>query len=156
MQQDNKIFSFTFTREEAIEYYTYLLSSTKANRLKQIFFIFSVPLLLVLTYIFFKIRNIFISIVFAVAAIIWMMIIAPRFWHAYTSNNIGEKFLINNNLTVFTEVKVIIENNRMIIDGKEYLLNDNVRVVKTRLLTIFFFPGQPVALPNRILDNINK
>ena len=155
MAQDIKTFRFTFTREEAVEYYTYLLSSTAANRLKQIFFIFSVPLLLVLTGVFFKIRNLIISIIMAVVAIVWIMIIAPRFWHAYTRNNIGEKFLKNNNLTVFPEVKVVIEKNRMTVDGKEYLLADKVRIVRTRLLTIFFFPGQPVALPNRILDTLN-
>lgn len=152
MEEKTREYSFTLTRQEAIEYYTYLLSSTRANRLKQFFFIFSIPLVILLSYFFFKPGNLVICMIMAAVSIMWMTMIAPRFWKAYTFNNIGEKFLEKNNLTEFPKVDVTIRNSRMTVNGKEYDLNDVIRIVKTGSLTIFFFPGQPIALPDRIIE----
>lgn len=146
-----KEFSFTFTEDEVIDYYTYLLSSSTSNRLKQFFFVFSVPLLLLLTYLFFKINNTILNIVFITAAVVWIMILAPRFWKSYTRINIGKNFLKKNNITKFEEVKVQVSDGYMIVNGKKYEINDKVKIVKTPFISIFFFPGQPVAIPNRFL-----
>ena len=152
MEDKTRQYSFAFTREEAIDYYTYLLSSTRSSRLKQFFIMFSVPLVMLLSYYFFKVTNITVRVIMAAVSIIWVVMIVPRFWKAYTSNNIGEKFLEKNNLTEFPQVNVTIRYDTIIVDGKEYDLYDLKRIVKTELLTIFFFPGQPIALPNRIID----
>ncbi len=152
MEEKARKYSFTFTKQEAIEYYTYLLSSTRANRLKQLYFIFSIPLVILLSYFFFRPGNMVICMIMAAVSIMWMTLIAPRFWKAYTLNNIGEKFLEKNNLTEFPRVDVIIRNDCMTVNGKEYDLNDLIRIVKTGSLTIFFFPGQPVAVPNRVIE----
>lgn len=146
-----KEFSFKFTEDEVIDYYTYLLSSSTSNRLKQFFFMFSVPLLLLLTYLFFKINNIILNIVFIIAAVVWIMILAPRFWKSYTRINIGKNFLKKNNITKFEEVKVKVSDDYMLVNGKKYEMNNQIKIVKTPLISIFFFPGQPVAIPNRFL-----
>lgn len=146
-----KEFTFTFTKAEAVDYYTYLLSSKPSNRLKQIFIIFSVPLLLILTVVFFKLNQILIRIGVTVVSIVWIMIIAPRFWKNYTKINIGEKFLEKNNL-VFKPVKVKVEETALTVDGKRYEVTDKVKIVKTPMVTIFFFENQPVAIPNRFLN----
>lgn len=146
-----KEFSFKFTEDEVIDYYTYLLSSSTSNRLKQLFFMFSVPLLLLLTYLFFKINNIILNIVFIIAAVVWIMILAPRFWKSYTRINIGKNFLKKNNITKFEEVKVKVSDDYMLVNGKKYEMNNQIKIVKTPLISIFFFPGQPVAIPNRFL-----
>lgn len=93
-----KEFKFTFKEEEVIDYYTYVLSSLPSNRLKQVFIIFSIPLLLILSYIFFRINNFVISIIFIIVGVIWALVIAPRFWRSYTKINIGKKFLEKNNI----------------------------------------------------------
>lgn len=146
-----KEFSFKFTEDEVIDYYTYILSSSTSNRLKQFFFMFSVPLLLLLTYLFFKINNIILNIVFIIAAVVWIMILAPRFWKSYTRINIGKNFLKKNNITKFEEVKVKVSDDYMLVNGKKYEMNNQIKIVKTPLISIFFFPGQPVAIPNRFL-----
>lgn len=148
-----KEFKFVLTKEEVIDYYTYLLSSTKSNRLKQLFFVLSIPSLLLLSYVFFKIKNNVIITIFVTVAVIWIMIIAPRFWKIYTRINIGEVFLKKNNLTQFEEVKIKLYKEKLIVNKTEYSLNKDVRIVKTKLLTIFFFPNQPVAIPNRLLND---
>ncbi|MBQ0036995.1 MAG: hypothetical protein KBT35_08790 [Firmicutes bacterium] len=146
-----KEFKFKFSEDEVIDYYTYMLSSQTSNRLKQIFFIFSVPLLLLLSYYFFKLDNTIIKIVFIVVAVGWAMIIGPRFWKSYTRINIGKNFLKKNNITKFEEVDVKVADTYMLVNNKRYEMNDKIKIVKTGLVTIFFFPGQPVAIPNRCL-----
>lgn len=146
-----KEFSFTLSQEEVIDYYTYLLSSSKSNRMKQLFFIFSVPLLLLLTYLYFKLNNQIINIIFIIVSIVWMMIIAPRFWKSYTRVNIGKNFLKNNKITKFEEVKVQVNDKYLLVNNKRYDINKDVKIVKTSLVSIFFFPNQPVVIPNRFL-----
>lgn len=146
-----KEFKFKFSENEVIDYYTYMLSSQTSNRLKQIFFIFSVPLLLLLSYYFFKLNNTVIKIVFIIVAVGWAMIIAPRFWKSYTRINIGKNFLKKNNITKFEEVDVKVADTYMLVNNKRYEMNEKIKIVKTGLVTIFFFPGQPVAIPNRCL-----
>ena len=148
-----KKFSFKLTEDEVIDYYTYLLSSSLSNRLKQVFFIFSVPLLLLFTYIFFKLNNVIINIVFIVVAVVWAMIIGPRFWKSYTRINVGKNFLKKNNLTKYEEVQVVVDDTYMIVNNKRYDINNKVKIVKTKLVTIFFFDNQPVVIPNRFLAN---
>jgi glucan phosphoethanolaminetransferase (alkaline phosphatase superfamily) len=146
-----KKFSFVFTKEEAIEYYTYLISSSTSNRLKQLFFMLSVPLLLVLTAVFFKLNHILVIIILSIVSIFWLMIIFPRFWKVYIKSNVGEKFLEKNNLTNFEKVNVEIDDSRMVVNDKEYILKD-AKLVKTKSLFIFFFPRQPIAIPRRIIN----
>lgn len=146
-----KEFKFKFSEDEVIDYYTYMLSSQTSNRLKQIFFIFSVPLLLLLSYYFFKLDNTIIKIIFIVVAVGWAMIIGPRFWKSYTRINIGKNFLKKNNITKFEEVDVKVADTYMLVNNKRYEMNGKIKIVKTGLVTIFFFPGQPVAIPNRCL-----
>lgn len=146
-----KEFKFKFNEDEVIDYYTYMLSSQTSNRLKQVFFIFSVPLLLLLSYYFFKLNNMIVKIIFIIVAIVWAMIIGPRFWKSYTKINIGKNFLKKNNITKFEEVDVKVADTYMIVNNKKYEMNDKIKIVKTGLVTIFFFPGQPVAIPNRCL-----
>lgn len=146
-----KEFSFTLSQEEVIDYYTYLLSSSKSNRMKQLFFVFSVPLLLLLTYLYFKLNNQIISIIFIIVSIVWIMIIAPRFWKSYTRVNIGKNFLKNNKITKFEEVKIQVNDDYLLVNGKKYNINKDVKIVKTSLVSIFFFPNQPVVIPNRFL-----
>lgn len=146
-----KEFSFKFNEDEVIDYYTYMLSSSTSNRLKQFFFIFSIPLLLLLSYLFFKLNNIVIKIIFIILSVVWALVIAPRFWKSYTRINIGKNFLKKNNITKFEEVKVKVSDTYMVVNDKKYEINDKIKIVKTGLVTIFFFPGQPVAIPNRYL-----
>lgn len=146
-----KEFSFKFTEDEVIDYYTYILSSSTSNRLKQFFFMFSVPLLLLLSYLFFKLNSTILNVIFIIAGVVWVMIIAPRFWKSYTRINIGKNFLKKNNITKFEEVKVKVGDDYMMVNGKKYEMNDKIKIVKTPYISIFFFPGQPVAIPNRFL-----
>ena len=152
-----KEFKFTLTKEEVIDYYTYLLSSTKSNRLKQLFFVLSVPSLLWLSFAFFKIENKVITSIFGIISILWIMIVAPRFWKIYTRINIGEVFLKKNNLTQLEEVRIKLYKEKLFVNKTEYDLSKDIKIVKTKLLTIFFFPTQPIAIPNRLLsdDNMN-
>lgn len=147
-----KKFSFKFEEEEVIDYYTYVLSSLPSNRLKQVFIIFSVPLLLILSYIFFKINNFVISTIFIVVGVVWALVIAPRFWRSYTRINIGKKFLEKNNIKRYDTVNVVVDNDYMEVNGKKYDFNNKIKIVKTELVTIFFFPGQSIAIPNRFLN----
>lgn len=146
-----KEFKFKFNEEEVIDYYTYLLSSSFSNRLKQFFFIFSIPFLLLFTYLFFKLNNVIINILFIIIAVLWIMIIGPRFWKSYTRINIGKNFLKKNNITKFEEVNVKVDDAYMVVNNKRYDIDKSVKIVKTNLVTIFFFDKQPVAIPNRFL-----
>ncbi|MDO4941112.1 MAG: hypothetical protein Q4E33_05430 [Erysipelotrichaceae bacterium] len=147
-----KKFNFVFKEEEVIDYYTYVLSSLPSNRLKQVFIFFSIPLLLILSYVFFKINNFVISIIFIIVGVIWSLVIAPRFWRAYTKINIGKKFLKKNKIQKYENVEVEVGDDYMNVNGKKYDFNNKVKIVKTETVTIFFFPGQSVAIPNRFLN----
>lgn len=147
-----KEFNFIFTKDEVVDYYTYLLSSQKSNRLKQVFFIFSIPLLILLTIVFFKLDYIIVKIIATVLSIVWIMIIAPRFWKSYIRANIGEEFLKKNNITKFENVNVKVDDDYMIVNGVRYDISSEVKIVKTKLVTIFFFKESPVAIPNRFLN----
>ena len=81
------------------------------------------------------------------------MIIGPRFWKSYTRINVGKNFLKKNNLTKYEEVQVVVDDAYMMVNNKRYDINNKVKIVKTKLVTIFFFDNQPVVIPNRFLVN---
>lgn len=147
-----KAFNFKFSEEEVIDYYTYMLSSLPSNRLKQIFIMLSVPLVLIFSFIFFKMKSMIILSIFIVVCVLWIFFVGPKIWHSYTSVNIGKKFLNKNNIKNYEKVDVKVDDSFMIVNGKKYEFNNQVKIVKTKLVTIFFFKEQTIAIPNRFLN----
>ncbi|MEG1301186.1 MAG: YcxB family protein [Erysipelotrichaceae bacterium] len=147
-------FVFTLEKNDYLEYMRNLVSSFKENKKKKIWLVVSIPLLAVLTALYFKQMNYIYKIILGLISLLWIFVIWKKIWNYYLSKKVNDNFLENIGYKKAVEVNVEFFNNEFKINEKNisYQSIQKIRML-TRVIVIFYDEKLAVILPKKIIGS---
>ncbi len=149
----DRSFTFTLTQQEYLDYLRCRTGASRGHRGKRLWLLTSVPMLIVVSLIFFRLyKQPFVMALALMLIVIWVLVLAPDIWQRFVAGRIGEKLLERAGVRGFSEVTVRFGGRTLWCTG---LGDIPYRAVEAfvPLQSVFAFDsgdGRTVLLPTRL------
>ena len=143
-------YTFTLTKDEYLDFLRYQAMFSKGNRGKKLWLTTSVPMLIIVSIIFFKIYTYpWLMALGVMLIVIWVAVAANAIWERFIRGRISDKMLDRIGLKDFHEVTMHFMDDRVIFNSgsAQVQMYSDIKV---------FVPISAVLLPTRAFENETK
>ncbi|HPW53097.1 MAG TPA: YcxB family protein [Erysipelotrichaceae bacterium] len=149
---------FKLEKEDYLEYLRFIIANSRKNRITGWWLRVIIPLLLLFTFIFFKLYTNTLYVVAALAfAVFWFLFLSDRIWKAFLFRSINMNFVQKMNIVDFAKVTVDFKESNITVDGKTIEYRDVEKIIPLKnILAIFYGGANSFVIPNKAIGNMDQ
>lgn len=154
-------YTFTLTKDEYLDFLRYQAMFSKGNRGKKLWLTTSVPMLIIVSIIFFKIYTYpWLMALGVMMIVIWVAVAANAIWERFIRGRISDKMLDRIGLKDFHEVTMHFMDDRVIFNSgsAQVQMYSDIKVFVPISAVLIFGGGgnRSLLLPTRAFENETK